>query len=237
MDTYLTEARVYGKALISPIVENQKKFIIIARARSGTTLLVDMLNSHPEMDCEYEILSSGKVFPIQTICAHARKSQGLAYGAKILSYQMVQVHRIKDPVNFMHKLAARGFRFIHLERNTIHQCFSLAVAQASKRYHRISSDTLETTVKLNPQEMVRRVRWNLKLLDYERRSLSYVDHLSLKYEDDLNASECHQAAADKVFEYLGISSHPISVRLQKMITKSLNQTVTNYTEVIDAIYI
>ena len=149
------EARVALQALRGFEERPKHKFLIIGRARSGTTLLTRLLNAQPEIACAGELLVRHVWAPVSYLDRIAQKSRYDVWGAKFLSYQMVQVHRLKDPVAFLRDLEGRGFRFIHLVRATLPQTLSLYVAQTTKRFHSDrTSGAGPQSVRLDPEDFL-----------------------------------------------------------------------------------
>ncbi len=233
--SYVTEARVRAKAAISRPAREGPNFLIISRARSGTTLFIELMRSHPKVQAEMEILKSGKLFPLATILAHARKSVAQVYGAKLLSYQMAQVHRMKRPVEVLDRLQANGFKFIHIERNTLQQCFSLSVAQKTGNYYNRGAAQRREKIWLDPDAMLRQLSWNQKLLEYERRLMSYFDPMRVSYETDLVTEEAQQAVANRAFEMLVLEPHPVQAKVKKLMPQALGDAIENYDEIAAAI--
>ena len=229
------EARVQARRLITPRNEDVRKFLIIGRARSGTTLLKDLLDAHPEMTCDGEMLHSLVLAPVSYLDNLAHKSRTAAYGAKLLSYQMAQVHRFRAPARFLARLHRRGFRFVHLTRDTFDQTLSLAVAQARRKFHSTQKDRETGAVRLDPSNFRRRLEWNDLLLQYEKRALQDLPHLPISYEQGLSSEERQAETAERVFQWIGVQSRPVSSRLKKVLPKDPRQTIENYDEIASAI--
>ena len=92
--------------------------MIVSIGRSGSELLVSLLDSHPKIRCESEILFMRRVFPTGFLLQRsvtARLTGAHAYGFKLLTHHAgLQDHA--DPAGYLRRLHARGFRFIVLER-------------------------------------------------------------------------------------------------------------------------
>ena len=81
---YMTEAKVMGSAMIKPKNRDVSKFLIIARARSGTTLLTNLLDAHPDVTCDREVLAKRVRAPQAYLNALAGKSSTKAYGLSLI---------------------------------------------------------------------------------------------------------------------------------------------------------
>ncbi len=192
------EAKVLGKSWVVHRNRNVKKFLIIGRARSGTTLLTDLLNAHPDVTCDREMLHRSVISPATYLDNLAQKSCTSAYGAKLLSYQMAQVQRLRYPEHFLAGLHDRGFRLIHLKRNTFDQTLSLMMAQKSGKYHSRENNIKKDLAYLDPQDFYQRLEWSAMLLEYEKHVLRKLPHISISNQasiffrgvSDRNRREC-----------------------------------------------
>ena len=231
---FRNERRVMLSAALKRRNRDVRKFLVIARARSGSTLLTDLLNSHPDVTCDREVLAKKVRAPATFLDRLAGKSRTRAYGAKLLSYQMVQVQEFDDPVGFLRDLQGRGFRFIHLKRDTFAQTVSLTRAQASQLYHSKSAGGAGAAA-VDPDEFVRRLLWNAKLAEYEDRCLRDFDPLTLRYETDLMEEDAQQASASRVFARLGLPAADVRSGLKKLLPGDPRRALENYDAVAAAV--
>ena len=242
-----TEARVLGASLTSPRNATVKKFLIISRARSGSTLLTRLLNAHPDVFCGRELLSRRVLFPRRYLNRLAHKSPDAAFGMKLLSYQMIQVQRLRDPVAFLSGLQADGFRFIHLERDTFAQTLSLFTAQTSRVYHQRDPGAAEgeggkwgrhdaarlkerAPVEIDVEDFIRRLEWGDLLLDYERHCLERFPRLSVSYDRDLADEADHAPVAARAFDWIGVAPAPVPVAsgMKKVLPPDPRDSIANY---------
>ncbi len=222
---YAFEARIYLKSFRG--LRTPKKFVIIGRPRSGTTLLVRLLNQVDAISCHGEILHHAVANPVRFLDLHARTRPDSAecVGAKIISYQMFQVQRLKDHTRFLTQLAQRGFQFIHARRNTFDQCLSLSTAQKSQTYHvaqGASDRSLE--MALDVDQFIQQVRWNLAMLDYETQLLARFDPFVVHYDTDLKQPQNHQQTIDGICAWLGQAPNAVQADLKRT---SRMTTITN----------
>lgn len=234
IDGYLVEAKVRALAATKSESPDLKRFLIISRARSGTTLLTKLLDANPKVECDGEVLHRGKVFPLAYLRALARKSPARAYGAKLLSYQMVQVQRLLDPIAFLRAVHSSGFRLIHLRRQTFWQTLSLVRAHATGKYHSNKGARYTGPIVIDPERFVRNLEWNELLLRYESECLRNLPHLQVDYETGLMHQDRHQNTVDRIFEYVGIDSALVSTGLQKITPSDPNLIIGNYPRVRQA---
>lgn len=232
---FWVEAKVNLRSLVADRNPEMSKFLVIARARSGTTLLKELLNSNPAVQCDGEVLHRGKVAPLAFLNALARKSSAQAYGAKFLSYQMVQVQRLRDPIRFLRDVDAAGFKLIHLTRDTFWQAMSLSRSHAKRQYHSSKGAEHSEAVRLPTDWFVKRLEWNDMLLRYEEACMESLPHLRLSYDSDLQSAERQQATASRVFEFIGVPDAPVSTKLTKILPADPRAVLANYDELAEAV--
>lgn len=231
------EAKVAAKALLTRSNSDVRKFLIIGRARSGTTLLTQLLNSHPQIQCDREMLGRYVIAPVSFLENLASKSRTAVYGAKLLSYQMVQVQRFRDPVGFLRQLQDRGWQLIHLHRATFDQALSLHVAKKRRVYHhRIDSTEPWSTIVVDPEVFCRRIEWNERLLDYERWCLQGLGHIEINYETDLLTPEDQRNTIVQLSKAFGIAPIDTQAELRKILPTDPRKIIANYDAVIDAMH-
>jgi LPS sulfotransferase NodH len=192
-----------------------KKFVIIARARSGTTLIKRLMNQVPGVQCDAEKLSCAVFAPRAFVNNIARRKNIDAYGVKILTHQMLEVHRMGAGVPlFLQSLLEDGFTLIHLRRDTFDQALSLVTAQETNAYHMLDGDGHGVReVEIDPEQFALQFHHSQVLLDYEDLLFSRLPHLRLEYEEYLKDADYHQACIDKICAEIGVPSAPVQADL------------------------
>ena len=235
VEGFLIEARVFLKNKIVPYNDN-KRFLLLGRARSGTTLLTRLLNDHSHIHCDGEILKYNMLSPRRHFERLAGKSASSVYGAKILSYQMVQVHRMYNPKKFLDYLVAQGVHLIHLERNTFLQTLSLAVAQRRRQYHvHKGAEALNQKIYFEPQDFLRRLLWSEALLSYEKAALLGLPHMRVLHERDLVDRVSQQDTLDRICTLLEVPAEPMNSPIKKVLPNAPEDIIENYGEIHEAI--
>lgn len=212
---YLFEAQVAAKALRAR--HSPRKFLMVGRPRSGTTLLGRLLNQVEGVRCDGETLHNAVLCPHGMLNRRAGLRPMQVYGSKLLSYQIFEVQKIADPPGFFETLLADGYTLIHLRRETFDQTLSLAVAQAGHAYHiRDGAAAPAGTVTLDPEVFARQLRHFAAMLDYEDLLFSQLPHLRVQYEDDLKDPGAHQPTIDRICAALGVAPTPVSADLARV---------------------
>lgn len=211
---YAFEARVHAKGLLGR--HDLRKFLMVGRPRSGTTLLARLLNQVQGVHCDGEVLHHAVLAPRAFLNRLASIKPARAYGAKLISYQMFEVQKIAEPPRFFQDLIADGFTLVHLRRETFAQSLSLSVAQSLQHYHiKSSGPVAERRVEIDPQAFLRQVEWNRLMLDYEDQLFAALPHIRVEYEADLRGADSHQATVDRICAALGLPASPVTADLQK----------------------
>ena len=217
------QARVLLKAIVRQ--DRPRKILIFARPRSGTTLLSHLLNQVPGMRCDGELLHDIVAAPHLYLRILARRAASDAYGVKMLSYQMLEVQRVRDPLGFCTTLAQDGWHFVHVRRNTANQTMSLLAAQETGRYFNGSGGMdASRSVALPEDAYLDQVKWNAGMLDFEDKLMGHLPHTRIDYETDLADPARHQPTVDRVFEAIGHPTGPVTARMVR--TGGRNGTVT-----------
>ena len=222
---------------------DRTKFIIFGQGRSGSNLLVDLLNSHPDIHCDREPLNNQNVaqknillrsfiyrFPYRYIQFHLNKYAHKIYGFKLMIYQLVIFKKIKP------KLFNRHWKIIYLKReDVLQQSLSAIIAKKTGLYMRTTADKHEDqrVFYVELQKLVNELFYRTRDLEREQVVLQGVDFLELVYEHDLEDSKKWQATANRVFAYLGLKPVEVSASILKTNSLAHEKRISNYQEIID----
>lgn len=226
----VAEAATYTRLWAPPILRPDRRFVIFAQGRSGSTLLADLLNSHPRIFCADEPLTWKRRDPVRYAAACSIGHRGDTYGFKVKIYQLTDAQRV-DPGTFLRTMAEQDWRIVHLQRrNVLRQALSSMVAEQRARYHSVDGARLEP-VHVDPEALLTRTRAREEYCTGEAEALRGLDHLSLVYEQDLLEPDRQQATASRAFEFLGLEDVRVTTILQKIGSRSLDRDVANADEV------
>lgn len=231
----------YWSAVTKPSHKTQK-FIILAQGRTGSSLLKEVLNSHPAIHCDDEVLNkaynfgNGMIFfPKLFTKGLARKHPQEVYGCKIKPKHLKQQAHIRDEKAFILHFIQRGWRIIYLYRsNILHHALSNIVAEHRGTYHlRQGESTKVTSLKVDLNRLEAGMRSRKQQLEDEIEFLKAIPHLELNYEKDLLHNP--QIGADKVFAFLGLPPVTVHTNLIKVVNTKLEEFLENYDEVETAL--
>ena len=228
---YRTEAIKFFRAFRDS--GNPARMIIYGRPRSGTTVLGSLLAQIDGVHDAGERLHSGVFSPIGTLENSARTCGARAFVAKLLTYQLLEVQAIRDPLRFLERLVDLGYVIVHLRRKTYPQALSLCKARASGIYfdrnETLSADA-PRELRIDPVAFESQIRRSAAMLDYEDTLMSGVPHHVVQYEKDLQDQKRHQALIDRLCAVLGLPSQPVEARMKRTGGKSGTLRVVNENE-------
>jgi len=237
---YLRYLSFYLNFLIFWLPRPRTKFIIFAQGRSGSTLLVDLLNSHPDIHCDDEILNVKAYHKIRFIKLYIKArsmvtklNKKSVYGFHVKIYQLTDDHLILNPARFLKQLCSDGWIILYLKRNNIlRQAVSNELAMQRRIYHLTKKDGGKKLgkVSVDCERILKMAEKRKDLLCQELEVLKDISHLTIEYEKDLLKEENHQKTADKIFQYLGLSSVQIDTSLSRTGKDNLDEVIENYVE-------
>jgi LPS sulfotransferase NodH len=213
----------------------ERRFMVLSRPRSGSTLLVDLLRQVPGLRCDGEMLHFAVHQPARLLSALARTCVHEAYGCKVLSYQIFEVQKMRDPLAFLEAVMADGFHLVHLRRETFPQSLSLSKAQTVGLYTNWSEkqethDKLPAEIRLDPAPFEHQLRWNAAMLDYEDALMSGVPHIRVQYEADLCTPEDQQRTVDRICDLVGHPTGVVKARTSRISNNRRATRVANQEE-------
>ncbi len=228
------EARVFAKSFFRK--DSPKPFVIYGRPRSGTTLLVRLLDQVPDVRCDGELLHYLLIDPVGFLKRLPRRAgpEIKAYGVKLISYHLLEVQRIRRPLAFFDEIGAHGYSVIHLTRNTWDQTLSLIKAQSSGVYFSNTKSGLNT-LRIDPDQFLALLRWNENILSYERAVMAHVPHTLVHYDVDLAQADQHQQTIDRLCTALEVHSAPVNATLRRTGGKSGLQQVENIDDLAEKV--
>jgi LPS sulfotransferase NodH len=215
------------------------RFIIITSGRTGSELLVSLLASHPQIECDSEIFGTKRLLPDHLIAgrvARAVRHGRIAYGFKLKPTDIFGVQQLASPWEWVRTLHEQGWQVIRLSRtNRLHQAISVAHGDARNwHYSNAALSSFEPMV-INPLVLIA----TMCAIDiYEEQIdvlLKGVEHLELVYEDDLLRPEDQERSVTSVCRMLEIDPWPTSSTLIRITPEHTRELVANYDEIADVI--
>jgi hypothetical protein len=211
------------------------RFAIVGNPRTGSSHLVSLLDSHPDVACwNDEIFDEGEAFeksecrdPKDFLNNHVFKVNSIAVGIKLL---WDALNRLEQPWGLLREM---DMRIIHTYRaNALDSFISYKLASINKAFTSWYSEykTLHGEYKTRQFEadFKEALEWFKQTEDHDteiqRRSFEEnVPRLSVEY-NELCRSQ------DNLLEYLGVSKAPLESRLKKQRSGTQSEIITNYAE-------
>ncbi len=215
------------------LVAADPRFVIVTTGRTGSELLVSLLDSHPRIVCDSEVLSIPRAHPRRLVLRRSTRARarGCAYGFKLVA-EHARLQGPHDRSAFLRGFAERGFRIILLKRrDLLQQVVSSARGIETGHHHRQRDRAEFTPMRVDPVAVLCSLAWFEDGITFIRSALAGVPMLELTYEDDLLEPEQQQRAAERVCEFLGVSPAPVKTDLVKLAPRSLTDQLENFDEV------
>ena len=221
-----------------------RRVLIYSQPRAGSTWLVDLLDNHPEIACDGELLSAGwehlrrvwsrmllRSYPIPYVQLRAAMCKGPAYGFKVLHYQ---TYEHKGLLASFHR---RGWKIINLRRaHLLNQAVSDQLAIQTKRFHRTHNDPVHTDqICIDPAALLTRIDLLKRHSQDETRTLEGIPHLRIDYERDLVDDSVRDLTLSRIHVMLGVAPMPGSSVLLPTYDRPMHQVVANYEEIVDCV--
>ncbi|MEZ4826292.1 MAG: hypothetical protein R3C61_08355 [Bacteroidia bacterium] len=234
---YVFELGVYISYIFKPKARPKEKFVIFGTGRSGSTLLVSLLNSNSQVFCDNEIYHRKVLFPQLSRKARTRLGNKEVYGFKCLTYQVGKIlgYARDDQHLFLRKLTREGYKIIYLEReNALRQGLSNLYARYRNQFHSnstVMTRDLPKQMQVDLKELLDWVEGVQRAAARENQMLEGIPHLKLFYERDLEDPASHPQTLKKLSEYLKVDFEMPDTELQKVTPQKLSDFVANHEEV------
>lgn len=209
------------------------KFMIFAQGRTGSTLLTNTLNMHPNIRCDDEILIVPRAFPLRFVENAARVAPTQGYGFHVKITQLHAWQRLHDVAGFLESMERRGWSIIYLWRdNILRHVVSNIFAEAAGTYHMNGGEQSRPDKVLLPlPRLDREMKLRLQLRNAERASLQGRRFYELIYERDLQPFERQIETFMELQKVIGVPQVEVTPKLKKMVVAPLQDLIENYEEV------
>jgi hypothetical protein len=212
------------------------RFVVYGVGRVGSELLVELLDNHPRLCCDAEILDLPLVRPLRYAALRSSLAGTPVYGFKLLTHHMLRCSgRRWDEAgeSFLHRMHRDGWRILHLRRrDRLRQAVSVMASQQRQQWHHRRGDGQRpVSVRVDVPELLQRLDFSRRRQEEEVAALGDLPRLELYYEDHLENGELQQVTARRVFEWLDLDPVPVSTSLVRSSPRRLEDFIANYGEV------
>lgn len=213
----------------SPSTGPAPDFVVFCEGRTGSTHLTGLLDSHPQIHCDCEIIPpagphASYFGPLESKIEFLRERK-LAAGGKLYGFKFTVHMRNEEPGLLQHFLT-HGTRFLLLRRgNAVDHFVSMKLAQLNQNWEsRTAYKTQQLTIDV--QELRAFADAQESINQRLERESSANPQFVLDYEE-LNSPDRLNAA----LHFLGVKPQPLSSPYRRCRTASLPEIVLNYDEV------
>lgn len=211
------------------------RFCIFGQGRTGSTLLTTLLDSHPDIRCEDELLRRPRLKPLLYLDRVSRGTEA-AFGFHLKPYHLTRFQRVTDLGGFLRRLTEADWTLVHLtRRDVIAHAFSSFHARKHGWHHR-TSDARETTlIEIDPERFVQKVKKRLAWREREAAALEGLEVFPFCYENHLLDPAVRGPALAALVRHLGLREVPLSTPLRKSVRGSPWDVVANPDAVREAL--
>ena len=225
-----------------------RPFVVVSTQRSGSTMLIHMLDQHPQVSMAGEVFKKKKSLEIlnpeysfqlgkklntwqfkffkkRMLSKHLDRfeseDQSSCKGFKLMTSQ---IELVPELIELLRK---RQFKFIFLFReNKVHQVLSLQFAQKTDTW--VNEQSEERGKVLSISKLEKNLKYNLRS-DAKLKALKQSGDFVISYEDILSKGpECHKA----ILYHLEIdNSFGLKSSTRRSSVKKYKDRISNYLEV------
>lgn len=213
---------------------NLIRFVVIAQARTGSTLLISSLARHPDIQCRGEILNAGHCINDlphdgrqRLLAAWEPLKQCRAVGFKLLAHQPWTNDR-DSWVTAWDELAdtpdAKVIVLRRTDRTAQYASWKVANAMGSWQNQRQFD---RPVVDISDDELRWFKHWNDQLLAERLRRLARHDILDVEYE---TLCSDWPAEIERIQRFIGVDVHPLEQARRKDENRPLTEVIANHSE-------
>src|SRR6056297_1101293 len=228
----------------SNVFENEYlKFMVVSNPRTGSTLLVHLLNSHPDILCHGEIFHWKAIFSMplsEKKCLPALNDRNRnpvrfleqlfsdGYGSKAIGIKMFQNH---NPAMLNFLIRKREVKKIILKRNNYLETYtSHLIAKQTKKYYNYPDGFVPPKVNVDPAKFLNYIKKNENFFTSVISQLEKTgqNYFLVDYKEILD-----KGIRKDLLEFIGVNSD-ISLTAsnkKKQNPAKLSERISNYSEI------
>ena len=218
-------------------------FVIYGQGRSGSSLLVSLLNTHPHVRCYGELFHANqwqgwlKHLFHRWVKRHPQIYLGykMGLGRRPVSGFKLMVNQNEKLDNLLAQLVTDNWRVIHLRRSNLWaRSISAAMLQTTGISHnRVASARSLDKIFLDPEILLSKLKHSTYMEEREAARMQGVSCLELVYEDDLEDPAAWPITGQKLIEYLRLPPAPMKSNLVKTWDRPYSELIANYADLVD----
>lgn len=228
------------------------KFVIVTRGRTGSNLLVSLLNSHPRIRIYGEVVGEAmmrtpslkkellRMGALSYVCRFFKRyGFESAAGVKFLYYQLEsdygqRWHVTGLPDIFNYLTSQNNIKVIHVKRKNRLECLASIRVAAHTNTYTVSKEakvkSQHNTIFLSPEECEQEFeligQWEAT---YDEAFLHH-EKLDVYYEELVDNM---QVECDRVLKFLGVEKRNLFTSFKKQQSRPLSLVVSNFYELAE----
>jgi LPS sulfotransferase NodH len=235
----LREAATYAASPLGHAGQRPaRRFVIYCPPRTGSDLLVSLLDAHPSIRCEGEILATPIARPLTWFdgrSALASLRGRYVWGCKIITQHLQWYPDTYGPSGqLFRQLVDREYTIVHIRRRDwLLQALSLIHAAETKYHFTAGDDIRFEPMTVDPERLV----YCLYAVEEQERlaeaTLRGLPRLELCYEDDLRTPDRQAATMDRLADAFSIPRVAVQSEVVPGAPPTLCERVANLDEVAE----
>jgi hypothetical protein len=223
--------------------------VIFGTARTGSSLLKSLLNAHPSIHCDGEILNptfwTRPTRPrlLYRVCYRypqvyitlRRFAVQMRYRCPIYGFKLFERH-VHEPGQVLSSLTSAGWRILYLWRRSVFdRTLSALVGAATDHWiSTVESPSPGLSITISQAEFMQTAAFVHTQQVRCAAIMREIPHLEIVYEDDLRQAENWQPLLDRIYAFLEIPSSPAVSPVRQTWRRPYHEFVSNYAELVDA---
>jgi LPS sulfotransferase NodH len=228
--------------------------MVLTTQRTGSTFLMECLDSHPEIHCTGEILNGqpdtfapAARGPARYLIKFLRIART---GAWLPHYRLEQFYRrnyarvncfkvmynqLARPFALRYFLSHPEIRVIHLARSNLLKVHVSNLLMQRRRFLQARTPEPVVWVRVDPAKAITALR--AAIARRERYEALFAPHacLNVAYESLFDGASLQALTANAICDFLGVPKYPMKSGIIKLNPESLRDMVENYDELAEAI--
>lgn len=215
-----------------------RRFVVVCGWRTGSELLVDLLDSLRDVRCQGELLQQPRRWPV----AYLNGRAGLggrghrAWGCKVINHHLHQLPPSSRPrrEQVLAVLVKQGWTVIHLRRRDV-LAQALSCLHAERNQHHYRSPARFEPFEVDPVEVITAIHSLESYAAWLDDRLASVPHTTVTYEDDLRTPDLQQATLSRMATLLGVADTGATTDLRPIAPSRPRDRITNLDQVVRAL--
>jgi|GEM_PF-3016651 len=211
--------------------------MILTAGRSGSTLLVDLLNANSEIHCEGEILATHAAGfdAVAALETYVREKNCTHFGFKAKRFHFENCFHL-NLNTVLDTLAQNGWTFVYVyRRNLVDIAVSKFYAEGRGKYFNYSHEKKPSapSIEFDADTFIGFLEYIDEYNQNDRSSIQNYPHLSICYEEDLLDNSQHTDTLKKIYQFLGIKKRLYRKKIYttKIVPEDRSEIIRNWADI------